>query len=658
MEAHIASHKRDADFSVTDYILNHSPLSPFLKYIKADKNIVDTYGKNNYFVYVTYCIYARIFLENGLTPQDSYTALGFYQKSDRDNIGFYKTTVHALRKSLRKSLDIGNIKTEREASLKNIHSIITTGKTNGNYADFGEKAIAYLLSGDINKLTSLTHDPECLELIKYSLVRKGWLRELFGRLNVTLKNNVISYAGDNVKEIFNIELKNINKEAALYQQDIEDTLYRLENFLLIKEHDMDINVTYTESAIGVPQEVLDLANRLASKHSQATISQGSSGYHISIPDPELLETDGIKELSSKHLSINAEKYLGIGRYNVDMFPTKENRMLWVKYREKGKEVPCAVSMKTQKPYYVKDLLCMKPINERGLSFGNIQVKSYVSSDNTDIIKYMEEDETGTLVPSWCGLTVPISALKPEHPAVEYLQSRGFDINKLYENLDIQYCVSAIYKGEDKKKYSSRLANGMKNTMEGRIIIPSWVNGHRTGYQGRIIDKKDSNNYYVWDGLRMRTIVQDGVNLYPPTAEFPKGFSPHKYLNAPGSRRNTMLIGFDQAVKWNKEHNHSKELSFCIIVEGPFDAAKIGPPAIAILGNVLSQQQATLIRSSFGRVILVADTDKAGKAGANSCHRMLEPCPIDDIELIGHKDAGELSYEEAKELVKQSRFYFE
>lgn len=619
--------------------LTAEDIKPFIKYPQ--------------FSYITYCIYARLFLEPGAKIDNGYAALKYYQGSDYDTISWYKKQIAAIKGQIQYSLNQGpKAKIKKEESLSNIESIIKTGKTNGSFATPGEWAIAYIKKADY-KLFDLVSKQR--DVILNDLASYGWLRDELSYLNVTFDEHVkLKEDTDIIESIFGFNLRDVHKQALKIQNELFDTLYRLENFLLTKEHEnMQSDIIYRSSAINVPEEIVKLAKKLEKIHAQVSISNESSGFQIAIPDPELLETDGAKELSSRHLSINAELYLGIGRYDVDIHPTKENRERWVKYREKNKEVPCAMSMKTGKLFSVNKLLAMKPVEERGLDFGKIR-HTCIDISNTSL--NLIDDGTGTMVPEWCGKTVPLTELPENHPAIIYLKDRGFDPAKLQEHLDASYCVEAAPEDRSKGRFYSKLINGMKNTPFGRIILPIWINGHRAGYQSRLIDKKIGDNYFVWDGNNFQAITLNGKDLYPPNDRYPKGFNPHKYLNALGSKRNCLLMGYDQAVQWNKKQGFDKNSSFCILVEGPLDAAKVGPPAIAILGKSLSEIQASLIKENFGKIIILADNDKAGNECKQCIFKRLNPYPIDDITIPSGKDAGELSYTEALNLVKTSEFY--
>lgn len=654
IQSYIASHKGDAGFSEADYIVNDSPLSPFLKLIKVTSEDIEPFISSPQFCYITYCIYARLSLEPGNEINNSYTALKYYQGYDKDTIGWYKKQIAQLKAKVQLSLNQGpRVKSAKEESLANIEHIVKTGKTNGAYASQGEWAIAYLLRADYKVFEYAKANKQ---FIISDFAAYGWLRDKLSELIVESgKHYKLRQEEDLLKAIFGFTMRDVHKKAMELQNELFDIIYRLENFLLTKEHEdkMSSDIIYRSSAVNVPEEIVKLAKRLEKIHAQVSISNESSGYQIAIPDPELLETDGLKELSSRHLCINAELYLGIGRYDVDRHPTKENRERWTKYRERNREVPCAMSMKTGKLFSVNKLLAMKPIERRGLDFGKIR---HTCIDITNTSQNLIDDGTGVMVPEWCGKTIPIDELPDDHPAIIYLKERGFDPKRLREHLDVSYCTQAIPEDRSKGRFYSKLNNGMRNTPEGRIILPIWINGHRVGYQCRIIDKKIGDNYFVWDGKNYKPIKVNGQDLFPPNDRFPKGFNPHKYMNALGSKRNMMLMGYDQAVKWNEEKGFNKNSSFCILVEGPLDAAKIGPPAIAILGKSLSPIQAELIKEKFGKIIVVADNDKAGQECKRCIYERLAPYPVDDVTVMGGKDAGDLSYEEALELVKSSEFY--
>lgn len=97
--------------------------------------------------------------------------------------------------------------------------------------------------------------------------------------------------------------------------------------------------------------------------------------------------------------------------------------------------------------------------------------------------------TGDTTPANETLEVPgtilsLQSLPDNHPAIEYLTSRGFDIKYLSDNFQIGLCVDAI-KGQ--------------RTMNGRIYIPSFFGGRLVAYQGRLtrnVNNKKEIKYYT------------------------------------------------------------------------------------------------------------------------------------------------------------------
>lgn len=420
----------------------------------------------------------------------------------------------------------------------------------------------------------------------------------------------------------------------------------------------DIFTSGSLTSSSVSRSIMALAHRLAERHGPVTITSEASGIHIYIPDPDLLAQDGAKELASKHLAINAEKYLGEGRYSLKGAVTKEqreeNKSDYIKYRKQGKEVPCAVSMKTKKVYAVSDLLAMLPIEKRKACLG-IRARRAVTIGAAH--KNLVYDENGNLVPDWVGETTPLSSLPDDHPAIAYLKDRGFDPFLLEYQFKACYCHKAFPEDAAKNRFYGKLPGGMRISPQGRIVLSVIMDGVRWGYQSRLIDAKRDGKYYVWGDDEkwhlIRYMDDEGFTkeVYPPNEFFPRGFSPPKYLNAPGSERNKLLMGFDAAVAAVADRERKDR--FCVLVEGPLDAAKLGPPAIAILGKSLSDFQADALAKRFSVICTVMDRDEAGrqclaniraKMGARNIRVTNVPVPE------GNKDAGDLSYEEASALM--------
>lgn len=422
----------------------------------------------------------------------------------------------------------------------------------------------------------------------------------------------------------------------------------------------DILTTGSLTEATVPPEVMSLARDLAKVHGPVHIASEASGLHVYIADPDLLMTDGPVELSKRHLAINAEKYVACfpdtkypgyrGRYSVDANPCEITRNIYRRWAKQGKAMPCAQSMKTKKKYDVDTLLQMPPLSVRSSQFANIQAKVITGA----LRKNLVQDANGVMVPDWVGETTPLSELEPDHPCIVYLRKRGLNPYILEDELGACYCHEAKPEDRSVGRYYSKLPGGMRNCPQGRLIIPIMMRGSRVGYQCRLIDKVENGSYYVWSDQEQWELIyrmqDDGTIWYRfPTEEGENAFKPHKYINALGSLRNELLLGFDNAIA----HNAGRPFKdrYCVLCEGPLDAAKLRAPAIAILGGTLSQAQAKALMGQFGYICTCMDTDAAGQRCLQRINQLIPDRTGIDVKVPdGHKDAGELSYAEAAALI--------
>jgi DNA primase len=111
------------------------------------------------------------------------------------------------------------------------------------------------------------------------------------------------------------------------------------------------------------------------------------------------------------------------------------------------------------------------------------------------------------------------------------------------------------------------------------------------------------------------------------------------------------MGVDAAVEFNNKLGLKKHTAF--IVEGPLDAGRIGPGAVALLGKYMSERHADLLVSKFKKLVVVADNDKAGKEMATRIKQLMSERLV-DLTFVDipdqYKDVGEMTYEAAMNLV--------
>lgn len=113
---------------------------------------------------------------------------------------------------------------------------------------------------------------------------------------------------------------------------------------------------------------------------------------------------------------------------------------------------------------------------------------------------------------------------------------------------------------------------------------------------------------------------------------------------PGSGwRSSSLFGYDQA----------RSQTYCILVEGPGDVLRQGPPCVASMGQRISCAQVDLIARTWGdkdAVILVGDYRKEGGTETEVQLRSAEMlkkacrCPV-YVPVLPHGDPG--SWERAE-----------
>lgn len=416
----------------------------------------------------------------------------------------------------------------------------------------------------------------------------------------------------------------------------------------------ELNAIASISMKEIENDVMVLANQLAEIHGDINITNEANGIHLNMADPSLLVEDGAKELNSKHLAVNADMYLGTGKFNSINFPTEENKK-YDRLRKWNKPIVCGLSMKTGERFTVEQLLAMAPIRDRGLDLKTYRPK--VSSSS--VSKRLVLDKFGELVPEYPEDVIPITELPEDHVAVQYLKDRGFNLKRLETMFDCCFCRRALPEDRTVGRYYGKQPDGFNHTPAGRILFSAMMNGSRMGWQGRIIDRMSPDKVYsvVHPTLQIyqkvhRVLFDNEILSLTPS---PGHLKLRKYMNGVGSKRNELLMGYDAAVEYNRLLPYGER--YCILVEGPLDAGRLGSPALAILGKSLSQHQLNSIRQNFQKVYTVMDTDEAGKQCRDKIDSMFEA--IGRSSMLTHiplpegvKDAGDLTEEQANDLKKE------
>src|SRR5262245_36254991 len=108
--------------------------------------------------------------------------------------------------------------------------------------------------------------------------------------------------------------------------------------------------------------------------------------------------------------------------------------------------------------------------ERQLALYNTVFDDTVQG-NADVVLFGARPRAGVGVADLPEVVHPLHRLRDDHPAREYLKSRGYDPDLLGRVLGVSYCVDGGVKYPGAR---------------GRIIIPVWQGGQFVGWQGRLI----------------------------------------------------------------------------------------------------------------------------------------------------------------------------
>jgi len=180
--------------------------------------------------------------------------------------------------------------------------------------------------------------------------------------------------------------------------------------------------------------------------------------------------------------------------------------------------------------------------------------------------------TETTLPGHC---IDLRELPADHPAWVYLRGRNFEPAELAVRWGVRFCADAP---EDEKGCIPGTTI-ITRLVRNRVIIPVFWNDKLVGWQARSL-----------------------------------GDHKIKYYTAPGMPKSQLLFNGDRA----RKHK------FGVIVEGVFDAFRVGEPAVALLGKHASQVQKDLILSywyAHGAAVLL-DSD-AAKDSAKIASSLIE-----------------------------------
>lgn len=401
----------------------------------------------------------------------------------------------------------------------------------------------------------------------------------------------------------------------------------------------------------VDRRIQLLAERISEIHGEAKLSNRTKGTFIMFPCPHCLQEDGEKEIHSRHMAINATAYLAQSRSVVPSRFTKRARKVF----------HC---VKEGKSYTFDEIMNTPPVTQR-LPFLKISTKAPKEITVTRIKKETLPD--GSTVPFLPGDCIPITDLPANHPGRVYLEERGYNLQDLYDQFYCCWCEKERPENGDEGIFYKRWGNGFRDTPQGRVVFFLYVNGLRTGWQARLLERVNGDVKEVWHPYRHQWepafVLQDNKWISNGVFDDPvKGrkFKPSKYKTAAGCNKNDLLMGYDAAVAyWDQkscegQRSIPKEDRYIIICEGPLDAARFGSPAVAVLGSNFTNVQARLVEARFKMCIVATDNDEAGhKCAQEIVDKLAGTSVIVKRLLTTANDPGDMSREDLHSILNNT-----
>ncbi|WP_309383719.1 hypothetical protein [Cerasicoccus frondis] len=213
----------------------------------------------------------------------------------------------------------------------------------------------------------------------------------------------------------------------------------------------------------------EVVSRLVALHGECALQRKPDGtVEVRMADPEMLEQDGDKELSSRHLYVNVSKYVREGHDRA------------------------ARCVKTGRVWDIRELLSMLPIEQRAGMHHPMSRRLSVF----DLWESLVEDGGGNMVPLNAGQVIPLDQIEyPNHPALVYVRNRGFEPAALVEQFRAGYCEQA-----NPELKRSRMPSGLCAPPQGRLVFHADMYGVQQGWQARRIDNWVGDTLFFWDAV--------------------------------------------------------------------------------------------------------------------------------------------------------------
>lgn len=226
----------------------------------------------------------------------------------------------------------------------------------------------------------------------------------------------------------------------------------------------------------------------------------------------------------------------------------------------------------------------------GQNWSDIQTQYKTTLNSRDLYLLNNRSED-RIIPS--KLSLPEYTEPLNDRAKKYLESRGFDIQELIDVYDIR-------------------STGHLGNYCFRIVIPIYFEGKIVSWTTRDYSGKASVRY-----------------MSCPTSQ---EIIPHKDI----------VYGYDLVPG-----------THAVCCEGPMDAIKMGPGAVATFGIAFRSSQINLLASFMKVTLLYDSSDDAQKAADNLGNQLSGlGVEVESIVLKEYKDPGEIPLDEARQLMKE------
>ena len=230
-----------------------------------------------------------------------------------------------------------------------------------------------------------------------------------------------------------------------------------------------------------------------------------------------------------------------------------------------------------------------------------------------------------------GQMCSLADLHEDHPAIRYLtetRKRTFDPTELTEVFGVQYCTDGRDFGVGDAVFSTT------NT----LVFPVWMFDKVVGWQARLLYDPDKLEDHECEVLGFPK-DEDGEYARPP-----------KYYTSPGLSKGSVLYNFD--VAWKAGMVDAQGRRFVVVTEGPFDAASVGPSAVATFGKGITEVQARLLGTYWDMVFLLLDPGDADEQAIELESVLARSVKTVRVNLRDYKDAGDAPRDEIwKQLVE-------